>query len=160
MQRAAAPPRPPRPAARAENVPPARQEGDNAAPAGMSAHYFIQMILHLLLSGNISNERELDVNAICDVIWGVCFIEAYELHFIYLLGWISFSQYMHRFLYRSYDLSFNHILTYVLPMLDYLAEGQPDAAVENQPANDADRAIENENENVPEAAGRGNGGHR
>ncbi|CAK8531890.1 unnamed protein product [Lathyrus sativus] len=33
MQRAAAPPRPPRPAARADNVPPARLEGDNAAPA-------------------------------------------------------------------------------------------------------------------------------
>ncbi|XP_027332773.1 uncharacterized protein LOC113847712 isoform X2 [Abrus precatorius] len=34
MQRAAAPPHPPRPAARAENVPAARPEGDNAAPAG------------------------------------------------------------------------------------------------------------------------------
>ncbi|XP_027332781.1 protein transport protein SEC31 isoform X3 [Abrus precatorius] len=33
MQRAAAPPHPPRPAARAENVPAARPEGDNAAPA-------------------------------------------------------------------------------------------------------------------------------
>lgn len=33
MQRAAAPPHPPRPAPRAENVPAARQEGDNAAPA-------------------------------------------------------------------------------------------------------------------------------
>jgi hypothetical protein len=40
MQRAAAPPRPPRPAARADNVPPARQEADNAAPAGMSAYDF------------------------------------------------------------------------------------------------------------------------
>ncbi|XP_045788983.1 uncharacterized protein LOC123884031 [Trifolium pratense] len=73
MQRAAAPPRPPRPAARAENVPPARPEADNAAPA----------------------------------------------------------------------------------------EGQPEAAVGNQPDNDADRAIENENENIPEAAGgRGNGGNQ
>lgn len=35
MQRAAAPPHPPRPAARAENVPAPRPEGDNAAPAGM-----------------------------------------------------------------------------------------------------------------------------
>ncbi|KAK7329155.1 hypothetical protein VNO77_23303 [Canavalia gladiata] len=33
MQRAAAPPHPPRPAARAENVPAPRQEGDNAAQA-------------------------------------------------------------------------------------------------------------------------------
>ncbi|KAK7411986.1 hypothetical protein VNO78_03431 [Psophocarpus tetragonolobus] len=33
MQRAAAPPYPPRPAARAENVPAPRQEGDHAAPA-------------------------------------------------------------------------------------------------------------------------------
>ncbi|KAL2970774.1 hypothetical protein AAZX31_15G157800 [Glycine max] len=33
MQRAAAPPHPPRPAARAENVPAPRPEGDNAAPA-------------------------------------------------------------------------------------------------------------------------------
>ncbi|RDX82008.1 hypothetical protein CR513_37249, partial [Mucuna pruriens] len=33
MQRAAAPPHPPRPAARAENVAAPRQEGDNAAPA-------------------------------------------------------------------------------------------------------------------------------
>ncbi|AES65318.1 transmembrane protein, putative [Medicago truncatula] len=69
MQRAAAPPRPPRPAARAENVPPAGQVVANAPPA----------------------------------------------------------------------------------------EGQPDAAIENQPANGADRAIENEN--VPEA-GRGNGGNQ
>ncbi|XP_004487987.1 uncharacterized protein [Cicer arietinum] len=69
MQRAAAPPRPPRPAARAENVPAARQEVDNAAPA----------------------------------------------------------------------------------------EGQPEAAVGNPPANDADRAIENEN--VVEA-NRGNGGNQ
>lgn len=35
MQRAAAPPHPPRPAARAENVPAPRQEADNATPAGM-----------------------------------------------------------------------------------------------------------------------------
>jgi len=35
MQRAAAPPRPPRPAARAENVPPAGQVVANAPPAGM-----------------------------------------------------------------------------------------------------------------------------
>ncbi|KAL5098181.1 hypothetical protein RYX36_002508 [Vicia faba] len=69
MQRAAAPPRPPRPAARAENVPPARLEGDNAAPA----------------------------------------------------------------------------------------EGQPEAAVGNQPANEADRAIENEN---GAEADRGNGGNQ
>lgn len=40
MQRAAAPPRPPRPAARAENVPAARQEADNAAPAGMICLHF------------------------------------------------------------------------------------------------------------------------
>ncbi|XP_014498736.1 uncharacterized protein LOC106759879 isoform X1 [Vigna radiata var. radiata] len=33
MQRAAAPPHPARPAARAENVPPPRQEGDNVTPA-------------------------------------------------------------------------------------------------------------------------------
>lgn len=44
MQRAAAPPRPPRPAARAENVPAARQEVDNAAPAGTIFLHFIQMI--------------------------------------------------------------------------------------------------------------------
>lgn len=35
MQRAAAPPHPPRPAARDEHVPAPRPEGDNAAPAGM-----------------------------------------------------------------------------------------------------------------------------
>ncbi|MCH90604.1 hypothetical protein A2U01_0011522 [Trifolium medium] len=69
---------------------------------------------------------------------------------------------MHLFLNGRYNLSFNHLLTYALPLLDinYLAEGQPEAAVGNQPANDADRAIENENENVPEAAGRGNGGNQ
>ena len=36
MQRAAAPPQPPRPAARAENIPPAARQGDgNAAHAGI-----------------------------------------------------------------------------------------------------------------------------
>jgi len=40
MQRAAAPPHPPRPAARAENVPAPRQEGDNAAPAGMICTFY------------------------------------------------------------------------------------------------------------------------
>ncbi|TKY72761.1 hypothetical protein E2542_SST01506 [Spatholobus suberectus] len=71
MQRAAAPPHPPRPAAaaRAENVPAPRQEGDNAAPA----------------------------------------------------------------------------------------EGQPEAEIGNQPANDADQAVENENVAEPD---RGNGGNQ
>jgi len=40
MQRAAAPPHPARPAARAENVPPPRQEGDNVAPAGMICTFY------------------------------------------------------------------------------------------------------------------------
>lgn len=57
MQRAAAPPHPPRPAPRAENVPAARQEVDNAVPAGMICLLFMQMTLHVLVLGNISDRR-------------------------------------------------------------------------------------------------------
>lgn len=44
MQRAAAPPHPPRRAARAENVPAARQGVDNAAPAGIIGFHFMHML--------------------------------------------------------------------------------------------------------------------
>ena len=52
MQRAAAPPHPPRPAARAENVPAARQGADNAAPAGVICFHFMHIILRVLVLGN------------------------------------------------------------------------------------------------------------
>lgn len=34
-----------------------------------------------------------------------------------------------------------------------MAEGQPGAQIENQPANDGNRAVENENENLAEPGG-------
>ena len=43
MQGAAAPPHPPRPAARDENAPPARQGVDNAAPAGIIGFHFMHI---------------------------------------------------------------------------------------------------------------------
>lgn len=65
---------------------------------------------------------------------------------------------MHWFYMESINSSFNHLLTHALPLLVInSAEGQPEAGIGNQPANDADRVIENEN--VAEA-GRGNGGNQ
>lgn len=67
MQRAAAPPHPARPAARAENVPAPRQEGDNAAPAGMICTFYA-CGLHV----HFWESLVILAYVICNIIWKPC----------------------------------------------------------------------------------------
>lgn len=90
-------------------------------------------------------------------------MEASEVHFRFFVSGVGVTGFhfpivLTGSVWKSINISFDHLLKLVCCcLLLTLADGQPEAEIGNQPANDADRAVENENEAEP---GRGNGGNQ